>query len=63
MQSQRRTASGRLATTAGTINEAWNVSMNLIWYPGRTAVSGARSIYRPLFDVADNGTFLVDVVP
>ena len=39
--------------------ESWNVGINLIYYPGcRTSCDG--DYYRPLFDVADNGTFFVD---
>lgn len=43
----------------GHVEEAWNLSANLVWYPGcRTTCDAA--YYRPLFDVADNGTFFVD---
>ncbi len=39
--------------------ESWNIGINLIYYPGcRTSCDGA--YYRPLFDVADNGTFFID---
>jgi len=39
--------------------ESWNVGINLVWYPGaRTATD--RDYYRPLFNVANNGSFLVD---
>lgn len=41
--------------------ESWNLSWGFVWYP---CGSCARSPYdRPMFDVADNGTFLVDRVP
>ncbi|MBM4092600.1 MAG: hypothetical protein FJ276_24755 [Planctomycetes bacterium] len=37
--------------------EAWNLGVTLVWYPGcRKAVGN--DYYRPLFDVADNGTFI-----
>jgi hypothetical protein len=38
--------------------EAWNVAIGLVWYPGcRKAVGN--DYFRPLFDVADNGSFIV----
>ena len=40
------------------LQEAWNVGISLVWYPGvRKAVGN--DYFRPLFDVADNGTFIV----
>lgn len=43
--------------------ESWNVGINLVWYPGRLWGKGDR-YYRPLFRVADNGSFMMDrVVP
>lgn len=45
---------------AGSINESWNVGMNLVWYPG--GVSRYRSRYhRPMFNVADNGSMFMTV--
>lgn len=41
----------------GFSNESWNIGINLVWYPGGTAACG--SAYRPLFNVADNGSFMV----
>lgn len=38
--------------------ETWNVSMSFVWTPGR-AFGSARDYYRPLFDVADNASLLV----
>ena len=38
-------------------NEAWNVGATLVWYPGRRKAVG-NDYFRPLFDVADNGTFI-----
>ncbi|MFM9058925.1 MAG: DUF6666 family protein [Planctomycetaceae bacterium] len=37
---------------------AWNVGMNLVFYPGGRSRRGLASPYRPLFDVADNGTMI-----
>ena len=37
--------------------ETWNVSLGLAWYLGGNARNGAES-QKPLFDVADNGSFL-----
>jgi len=38
--------------------ETWNIGMGFVWYPCGT---GARSKYdRPMFSVADNGSFLID---
>lgn len=39
-------------------NEAWNLSMGLVYRPG--GPKGCGRYCRPLFDVADNGSFLVD---
>jgi hypothetical protein len=39
-------------------DETWNVGMNLVWYWGGNAK--CRSLYRPLFNVADNGSFMVN---
>lgn len=38
--------------------EAWNLGLTLVWYPGTRKAVG-RDYFRPLFDVADNGTFIV----
>jgi len=41
--------------------EGWNVSMSIIWRPcGRTGKCD--SYYKPLFEVADNGTFMADTL-
>jgi hypothetical protein len=37
---------------------AWNLSANLVWYPAGRARRSLASPYRPLFDVADNGTMI-----
>lgn len=39
-------------------NEAWSLSMGVVFRPG--GKQGAGRYCRPMFDVADNGTFLVD---
>ena len=37
--------------------ESWNVGINLVWYPGCQA--RCVGIARPLFNVADNGSFML----
>ncbi len=38
--------------------ETWNIGLNLVWYPrARSAASAGKNYYRPLFNVANNGTF------
>lgn len=37
--------------------EAWNVGITLVWYPGQRKSVG-NDYFRPLFDVADNGSFI-----
>lgn len=44
---------------AGHTQEAWNIGISLVWYPGQFFGQGDY-YYRPLFRVADNGTFMVD---
>jgi hypothetical protein len=39
-------------------DENWNVGISLVWHPGPPAV-GCHSYYRPLFNVANNGNFLI----
>jgi len=38
--------------------QAWNVGVNLVWYPAGRARRSLASPYRPLFDVADNGSMI-----
>jgi hypothetical protein len=45
---------------AGHAQEAWNVGISLVWYPGRRIKSCSNPYYRPLFRVADNGMFMLD---
>ena len=37
---------------------AWNVGVNVVFYPGGRSRRSLSSPYRPLFDVADNGTMI-----
>ena len=39
--------------------ESWNIGLGLVWYPGRRCARGV-DYYRPLFNVADNGSMFVD---
>jgi hypothetical protein len=43
--------------------EGWNLSMNLVWHLGCRARSCDANRYRPLFNVADNGSLMVDDQP
>jgi len=56
-QTERATVDevGTISTTAPA---AWNVSVNLVYYPARRSRRSLASPYRPLFDVADNGTMV-----
>jgi len=40
---------------------AWNVSINLVYYPACRSRRGLSSPYRPLMEVADNGTLIRSV--
>ena len=40
---------------------AWNVSVNLVYYPACRSRRSLASPYRPLFDVADNGSLIRSV--
>ncbi len=37
---------------------AWNLGLNLVWYPANRSRRGLASPYRPLFEVADNGSMI-----
>jgi hypothetical protein len=39
--------------------EGWNVGISLVWYPGCRGF-GEGDYFRPLFNVAGNGTFMLD---
>jgi hypothetical protein len=47
----------------GAREEAWNVAINLVWHWKDQARSCHSSPYRPLFNVADNGTMIIDDRP
>lgn len=38
--------------------EGWNFGIGVTYYPGSISVAAGRSPYRPLFNVADNGTMM-----
>ena len=42
---------------------AWNVSVNLVYYPACRSRRSLASPYRPLFDVADNGSLIRSIAP
>lgn len=44
----------------GASNEAWNLSVNLVWHYGRSAKSRYNNPFRPMFEVADNGSMIID---
>jgi hypothetical protein len=51
----------------GAVNETWGLAINVVFYPGHKLVGCPRNCcwgndrqYRPLLNVADNSTFLVD---
>jgi hypothetical protein len=44
----------------GSAEEAWNINLALVWHWGCTARSSHDNPYRPLFNVANNGTMIID---
>ena len=40
-------------------NEGWNIGMSLVWHWGCRAKASHRSPYRPMFNVADNGSMII----
>lgn len=40
-------------------NEGWNIGMSLVWHWGCRAKASHASPYRPLFNVADNGSMII----
>jgi len=44
----------------GQVEESWGLSIQLVWYIGQPARTALKSPFRPMFDVADNATFMVD---
>ncbi len=47
-------------SSGGQMEESFAVSIQLVWYPGRSAYDVHRTPSCPLFNVADNSVFLVD---
>ena len=45
----------------GAFEDSWNVGFNLVWYPNGQTCGSHRGYYRPLFNVADNGSFLTHI--
>ena len=45
---------------AGHEQESWNIGISLVWYPGCNSRQGRCNPYRPLFNVANNGTLFID---
>ena len=46
--------------TAGATQEAWNIGLGLVWHWDRQARKCFDNCYRPMFNVADNGSLIVD---
>ena len=42
----------------GHAEESWNIGISLVWYPGARSAYGG-DYFAPLFNVADNGSFMV----
>jgi hypothetical protein len=38
--------------------ESWGLAMSLVWYPGRSTTIQQHNPYRPIFNTADNTTFV-----
>ena len=51
------------AAGIGAQEEAWNLGMNLVWHYGKRAKQSYRSPFRPMFNVAGNGSMLIDDKP
>jgi hypothetical protein len=45
---------------SGQERESWGLMIQLVWYPGRSALCQQRNPYRPLFSTADDSLFMVD---
>ena len=39
--------------------DAYGVALNFVWYPRKRARTASESLYRPLFEVANNGNFFI----
>ncbi len=46
--------------SGGQEQESWAVNLQLVWYPGRSAMCAQRDPFRPLLPVADNTYFMLD---
>jgi hypothetical protein len=53
---------GNATTDPGFARESWNVGISLVWTPCPRGLGGA-NYNRPLFNVADNGSFLTRLIP
>jgi hypothetical protein len=51
------------AGSVGARQEAWNIGINLVWHWRGRARKCHSNPYRPLFNVADNGSLIVDDRP
>lgn len=52
----------RALAGSSSLEEHWNLGINLVWHYGGTARRWYKSPWRPMFSVADNGSFMVDDV-
>jgi len=50
-------------TTISYSPAAWNIGVNMVYYPAARARRSLASPYRPLFDVADNGNMIRKIIP
>ncbi len=46
------------AANGGYLEESWNIGLSFVWHPRGGARSGQGNYYRPLLNVANNGSFL-----
>jgi len=61
----KETKTGVIDAAGSTISygpSAWNVSVNVVYYPACRSRRSLASPYRPLFDVADNGSMIRSLV-
>jgi hypothetical protein len=50
-------------TTLSYSPAAWNIGLNMVYYPAARARRSLASPYRPLFEVADNGNMIRKIIP
>ncbi|MBU4270340.1 MAG: hypothetical protein KKE86_12635 [Planctomycetes bacterium] len=43
-------------------DESWGLTIQLVWYPGQSALCQRGNPYRPMHNVADNSLFMVDQI-